>query len=91
MSDNDMLIGELKGKVDGLKDSVDSLCGKVEDMLSAHATCRQEVFDKLAAQDARVSTIEGYMKKAVLIGVALVSSGAAGSELVKKLVEALTQ
>lgn len=61
------------------------------DIKSNHAKCRTELNSKIDDVDKRTSTLEGYLKKAVIIGIALVSSGAAGSELIKKLLEVVSQ
>lgn len=91
MGENDLLLGELKGEVAGLSRTVGTLVTKIDQMLSAHAACRQELSDRIFNQDERLKKqeerLDGYVKKAVLICLTLILGGQIGPDIIKKIVE----
>ena len=91
MTDHDRTLGKLEGQMDAMHETVTDLCSKIDKMLEAHASCRTELKGAIDGHETRIGTIEATYKKAVIIGIALISSGAAGGELVKAIIKAVNQ
>lgn len=95
MTDHDRTLGQLEGKVDSMHETMSALCSKIDNMLEAHSACRQELVDRIGAAEGAVRAekdrLDGYVKRAAVAGVLLIAGGGAGSEAVKRIIEALSQ
>lgn len=80
-------IGRLEGKMDMLIGKVNSIEGKVDRIMNDGCNRREGHEDDIESIEKRVESLEGLLKKALLIG--LISAG--GGAGVFKAIEALIQ